>query len=41
MSNEENDSNPEEEEDYYPNEEDPNKAVRIKNKIKKYYLLIK
>ena len=40
MSNEENDSNPEEE-DYYPNEEDPNKAVRIKNKIKKYYLLIK
>ena len=29
MSNEENDSSPEEE-DYYPNEEDQNKTVRIK-----------
>jgi hypothetical protein len=31
MSNEENDSSPEEE-DYYPNEEDQNKTVRIRIK---------
>ena len=39
MSNEENDSSPEEE-DYYPNEEDPNKIVRIKKNKNKKILFI-